>query len=99
MNTCSSVPNFLSDVKLPRKQRDRAASLSAALAPVEAWGGLTLADYADWPTSFQIAALSGLVYPLSLPPLSGRNEAHIGLELPQRFLLRGLVTCYRLEIA
>jgi hypothetical protein len=66
---------------------------------VEAWGRLTLAYYTDWPTSFPMRALSGLVYLLSLAPVSGRNEAPIGLELPRRFLLGGLATCYRLEIA
>jgi zinc/manganese transport system permease protein len=35
---------------------------SAALALAEAWGGLTLAFYTDWPTSFWITALSGLVF-------------------------------------
>jgi zinc/manganese transport system permease protein len=32
------------------------------LALVDAWGGLTLAFYTDWPASFWITALSGLVY-------------------------------------
>jgi zinc/manganese transport system permease protein len=41
-------------------------TLAAALALAEAWGGLTLAYYTDWPTSFWIAALSGLVYLASL---------------------------------
>jgi zinc/manganese transport system permease protein len=40
--------------------------LSAALALSEAWGGLTLAFYTDWPTSFWITALSGAVYFVSL---------------------------------
>jgi zinc/manganese transport system permease protein len=44
----------------------RAASLSEALVLAEAWGGLTLAFYTDWPTSFWITALSGLVYLASL---------------------------------
>jgi len=39
-----------------------AIALSAALALAEAWGGLTLAYYTDWPTSFWITALSGLVF-------------------------------------
>lgn len=43
-----------------------AVALSAGLALVEAWGGLTLAYYSDWPTSFWIVALSGLVYFASL---------------------------------
>ena len=39
-----------------------ALALAAGLALAEAWGGLTLAFYSDWPTSFWITALSGLVY-------------------------------------
>jgi zinc/manganese transport system permease protein len=37
-------------------------ALSAGLAIAEAWGGLTLAYYSDWPTSFWITALSGMVF-------------------------------------
>jgi zinc/manganese transport system permease protein len=40
--------------------------LSAALALAEAWGGLALAYETDWPTSFWITALSGVVYSASL---------------------------------
>jgi zinc/manganese transport system permease protein len=43
-----------------------AIALSAAIALAEAWGGLTLAFYTDWPTSVWIVALSGLVYFASL---------------------------------
>jgi zinc/manganese transport system permease protein len=39
-----------------------AIGLSAALSLAEAWGGLTLAYYTDWPTSFWITALSGMVF-------------------------------------
>jgi zinc/manganese transport system permease protein len=39
-----------------------ALALSAGLALAEAWGGLTLAFYTNWPTSFWITALSGLVF-------------------------------------
>ncbi len=39
-----------------------AVALSAALALAEAWGGLTLAFYSDWPVSFWITALSGMVF-------------------------------------
>ena len=39
-----------------------AVVLSAGLALAEAWGGLTLAYYTDWPTSFWITALSGVVF-------------------------------------
>jgi zinc/manganese transport system permease protein len=44
-------------------------ALSGALALLEAWGGITLAYYTDWPTSFWIAALSTAVY-LGAPILS-----------------------------
>ncbi len=39
-----------------------AVALSAGLALAEAWGGLTLAYFTDWPTSFWITALSGMVF-------------------------------------
>ena len=41
-------------------------ALSVVLALIDAWGGLTLAFYTDWPTSFWITALSGAVYFASL---------------------------------
>ncbi|HEY1546046.1 MAG TPA: metal ABC transporter permease [Xanthobacteraceae bacterium] len=37
-------------------------ALSVLLALIDAWGGLTLAFYTDWPVSFWITALSGAVY-------------------------------------
>lgn len=40
--------------------------LAALLALIEAWAGLTLAFYTNWPTSFWITALSALIYGLSL---------------------------------
>ncbi len=40
--------------------------LAALLALVQAWGGITLAYYTDWPTSFWITALSAAVYFASL---------------------------------
>ena len=43
-------------------------ALAAGLALAEAWLGLTLAFYTDWPTSFWIAALSAAVYFLSTLP-------------------------------
>jgi zinc/manganese transport system permease protein len=43
--------------------------LSAALALIEAWSGLTLAFYTDWPTSFWITAISTAFYLLSITPL------------------------------
>lgn len=42
--------------------------LSAALALVEAWAGITLAFYTDWPSSFWITALSAAVYLLAVLP-------------------------------
>jgi len=36
--------------------------LAMALALVDAWGGLVLAYYTDWPSSFWITALGGLTY-------------------------------------
>ncbi len=36
--------------------------LSVAMALVQAWLGLALAFYTDWPTSFWITALSGATY-------------------------------------
>ena len=43
--------------------------LAAALALAEAWGGLALAYETNWPASFWITALSGLVYGASLLPV------------------------------
>ena len=43
-----------------------ALGLSVAFALIEAWGGLTLAYYSDWPVSFWITALSGAVFAASL---------------------------------
>ena len=50
-------------------------ALSAALALVEAWLGITLAFYTDWPSSFCIAALSSAVYLLSILPWPRRRLA------------------------
>jgi zinc/manganese transport system permease protein len=49
-------------------------ALSVALALAEAWLGLTLAFYSDWPTSFWIAALSGAGYLLTLLPRPARGR-------------------------
>jgi zinc/manganese transport system permease protein len=46
--------------------------LSAALALLEAWAGITLAFYTDWPASFWITALSAGVYLLAALPRPGR---------------------------
>jgi zinc/manganese transport system permease protein len=42
--------------------------LSAALALFEAWAGITLAFYTDWPSSFWITTLSAGIYLCSLIP-------------------------------
>jgi len=57
-----------------------AVALSAALALAEAWGGLTLAFYSDWPVSFWITALSGLVYFASL--VNWRVPGHGAAQAP-----------------
>jgi zinc/manganese transport system permease protein len=44
----------------------RGVALAALLALAEAWLGVTLAYYTDWPTSFWITALSATVYFASL---------------------------------
>jgi zinc/manganese transport system permease protein len=50
--------------------------LTVLLALAETWLGITLAYYSDWPTSFWIAALSGLAYFASLfPGLLSRSTA------------------------
>jgi len=41
-------------------------AIAAGLAVVQAWGGLTLAFYTNWPTSFWITALSAAVYGISV---------------------------------
>ena len=42
--------------------------LSAVLAVAEAWAGITLAFYTDWPSSFWITALSAAVYLAAIVP-------------------------------
>ncbi len=48
--------------------------LSAALALIEAWSGLALAFYTDWPTSFWITAISATFYLVSVSPVSRLSE-------------------------
>jgi zinc/manganese transport system permease protein len=50
-------------------------SLAAALALAEAWLGLTVAFYSDWPVSFCIAMLSAAGYFAALA-LSARRARH-----------------------
>ena len=49
--------------------------LSATLALAEAWAGVALSYFTDWPASFWISALSGGIYllALSIPALGGRQ--------------------------
>ena len=52
--------------------------LSVALALLEAWSGITLAFYTDWPVSFCITVLSSGVYGLTaLPPIGRRSEVDL----------------------
>ncbi|UDL96290.1 metal ABC transporter permease [Lichenihabitans sp. PAMC28606] len=37
-------------------------ALAAGLALIESWGGIVLAWYTDWPTSFWITIMSGVIY-------------------------------------
>lgn len=41
-------------------------ALAAVLALLETWGGIALAFYTDWPTSFWITALSAAVYGIAM---------------------------------
>jgi len=49
--------------------------VAAALALAEAWLGLTMAFYTDWPVSFCIAVLSALAYFATLPARAQRAHA------------------------
>jgi zinc/manganese transport system permease protein len=49
--------------------------LSALLALIEAWLGIALAFYTDWPTSFWITALSAMVYLLATLPQAAWRRA------------------------
>jgi zinc/manganese transport system permease protein len=59
-------------------------ALSAGLALAEAWVGITLAYYTDWPVSFCIALLSALAYFGSIvaPRWRGRSQLESMPELP-----------------
>jgi zinc/manganese transport system permease protein len=50
----------------------RGLALSVAMALAQAWFGLVLAFYTDWPTSFWITALSGGTYLVAALPLGLR---------------------------
>lgn len=51
--------------------------LSVALALFEAWAGITLAYYTDWPTSFWITALSAGVYLFAISRLTSSSTSTI----------------------
>jgi zinc/manganese transport system permease protein len=68
--------------------------LAAGLALAMAWGGLTLAYYTDWPTSFWITALSGLVFFASLAARSGAWP----MERPMKRILAGSLRASRLMV-
>ena len=51
-------------------------ALSATLALGEAWFGIVMAYYSDWPVSFCIALLSALVYFAALAWPSRARHAH-----------------------
>jgi len=53
-------------------------ALAAVFALSEAWGGIALAWYTNWPTSFWITLLSGLVYLASVlaAPLRSRRSSN-----------------------
>ncbi len=55
-------------------------ALSAFLALAEAWAGLAMSYYTDWPASFCITAISAAVYFLTLLPslATPRAPAHVG---------------------
>jgi zinc/manganese transport system permease protein len=48
------------------------------LAIIEAWGGLALAYWTDWPVSFWITILSATIYFVSLLPTSLNRIAFCG---------------------
>ena len=58
--------------------------ISAALALIEAWGGLTLAWFTDWPVSFWITALSAMIYGISFVPHSLRSARSRTMARPRR---------------
>ncbi len=57
--------------------------LAAGLALSEAWAGITLAFYTDWPSSFWITALSAGVYLVATLPRVGRPRSRRGLAAGQ----------------
>jgi len=81
-----------------RAKRDTRLStgvlLAAVFALAQAWIGLTLAYYTDWPTSFWITMLAAAVYGLSLLDANewvramGRKRNHALPSHPQAHSVR-----------
>jgi zinc/manganese transport system permease protein len=61
----------------------RGLLLSAGLALFQAWAGITLAFYTDWPSSFWITALSAGTYLLATLPGMTRSQAEPGSGLSE----------------
>jgi zinc/manganese transport system permease protein len=59
-------------------------ALAAGLALAEAWLGITIAYYTDWPVSFCIAMLSALGYFFSRARLPPQSAAPAGVLAPDR---------------
>ena len=57
-------------------------ALSAGLALAEAWGGIALAYWSDWPASFWITTLSATVYLLSTLPVAAWARVGARSRLP-----------------
>ena len=55
----------------------RGVALAAVIAVIEAWLGITLAFYTDWPSSFWITAIGAIIYlsSITLPRFWKRAEA------------------------
>ena len=66
-------------------------AISAALALGEAWGGIALAWFTDWPVSFWITALSALIYGLSFAA-GGLRAARAGARRRERAGAAGSVS-------
>jgi zinc/manganese transport system permease protein len=56
--------------------------LSVGFAAAEAWAGIALAYYTDWPSSFWITALSAGVYLAATLPRAGRTRRRADLVVP-----------------
>ena len=68
----------------------RGVGLAAGLALAQAWSGITLAYYTDWPSSFWITALGGAAYLASLAvagrPIARRRASPAAITAPDAHL-------------